>query len=120
MVSTKPTRGTGGWILLVFAVVLVVLGLILAAGGAWLVTLEGSWYYLIAGIGLIFSGAMLARDSLTGAWLYLAVFLGTLVWAFWEVGLDMWGLLPRVFGYIVLGIILLLLLPTLKYRQVHE
>ncbi|GHA93288.1 hypothetical protein [Modicisalibacter luteus] len=117
MISATQPRGATGWALLIFALILAFLGLVLAAGGLWLVALGGSWYYLIAGLGLILSGVLMAKDSLTGVWLYLAVFAGTVIWAVWEVGLSPWELLPRVFGYIVLGVIVLLLLPTLKRRQ---
>lgn len=120
MATKASSRGASGWLLLVFAIILIILGLILAAGGLWLVTLGGSWYYLIAGIGLVLSGGLMAKDSLSGAWLYLAVLLGTVIWALWEVGLSPWELLPRVFGYLVLGVIVLLLLPTMKRRQAHE
>lgn len=117
LATDNASRSVGGWFLLVFAIILVILGLILAAGGIWLVTLGGSWYYLIAGLGLIISGGLMARDSLTGVWVYFLVLFGTLIWALWEVGFSPWELLPRVFGYIVLGVIVLALLPTLKRRQ---
>lgn len=111
------SRGASGWCLLVFSLILILLGLILLAGGLWLASLGGSWYYLIAGLGLMVSGGLMARDSLTGAWLYFVVLVGTVIWALWEVGLSPWELLPRVFGYIVLGIVVAVLLPTLKRRQ---
>src|SRR5690625_7861450 len=96
--------GFGAWALAVFAVVLVLLGAVLAAGGAWLVALGGSFYYLLAGLGLIVSGVLLLGDRPAGAWLYLLAFLATLLWAFWEVGLDGWALVPRVVGPAVLAV----------------
>jgi quinoprotein glucose dehydrogenase len=93
---------------------MVVLGLVLAAGGVRLVTLGGSWYYLLAGIGLLVAGVQLLRRRVSGAWWFAAVFAGTLVWTVWESGLDYWRWVPR-FGLIVaLGFVLSLLLPRLR------
>lgn len=97
----------------VIGIVFALIGLIVAAGGAWLVALGGSWYYLIAGVGLLISGLLLAAHRIAGAWLYLAVFVGTLIWAMWEAGLSFWPQVPRLGGPIVLAIIVLLLLPSL-------
>ena len=102
MASTPlPARGTS-WFSLVLGIVIALIGLVLAAGGAWLAILGGSLYYLIAGIGLILSGLLLARGRPAGAWLYILVFVGTFLWALWEVGLDGWGLVPRLVGPFVL------------------
>ncbi|HLW28799.1 MAG TPA: glycerol dehydrogenase [Kiloniellales bacterium] len=108
--------GFGAWALAVFAVVLVLLGLVLAAGGAWLVALGGSLYYLLAGLGLVISGILMLGDRMAGAWLYLLVFVATVIWALWEVGLDGWGLVPRVVGPLVLAIVVLLFMPVLRRR----
>ena len=81
---------------------LALIGLILAVGGGWLAALGGSWYYLLAGVGLIISGGLLLRRRVAGAWVYVAVFVATVAWALWEVGLAGWPLLPRLFGPTVL------------------
>src|SRR5690625_5455229 len=108
--------GFGAWALAVFAVVLVLLGAVLAAGGAWLVALGGSFYYLLAGLGLVVSGVLLLGDRPAGAWLYLLVFLATLLWACWEGGLDGWALVPRVVGPAVLAVLVLLFIPVARRR----
>ncbi len=108
--------GFGAWALAVFAVVLVLLGLVLAEGGAWLVALGGSLYYFLAGLGLVISGILMLGDRMAGAWLYLLVFVATVIWALWEVGLDGWGLVPRVVGPLVLAIVVLLFMPVLRRR----
>ena len=84
------------------------IGVVLSIGGIWLAALGGSAYYFIAGIGLIASGVLLARRRLAGAWLYCAVFVGTLIWAFAEVGTDNWALVPRVIAPLALLIATLL------------
>lgn len=109
--------GVGHWALVAFAALLALVGIALAAGGLWLITLGGSWYYLFAGVGLLLSGILLWRAHMSGVWLYWAVFIGTLVWAVWEVGLDMWALMPRVLAPALLAVITLLFVPRLRRRR---
>ena len=113
MSDMQPANRLGHWSLIVLGAVFALLGLILAFGGARLIALGGSWYYLIAGIGLVLAGVQLIRGLMSGAWLYAAVFIGTLVWALVEVGSDFWGYVPRVALLLVLAIVLSLLLPRL-------
>ena len=92
MLSTRienPHR-SGRWKLWVFGALVAVLGLIMVLGGARLAMLGGSWYYVLAGVGLLCTGGQLTRYRLSGAWSFAAVFLGTVLWSFWEVGLDYW------------------------------
>ncbi len=89
------------------------IGLVLAIGGAWLAILGGSIYYLLAGLGLVASGVLLVRRRTLGAWVYLGVFALTVLWAFWETGLDGWALVPRIIGPAVLAILVVLALPLL-------
>ena len=114
MATDKASRGVGGWFLLVFAIILIILGLILAAGGIWLVTLGGSWYYLPAGIGMLVSGILLLFMRIQGVWLYWLVFVATLVWALWEVGLEPWPLVPRLVAPAVIALLTLLFIPTVR------
>ncbi len=90
-----------------------VLGVVLAVGGTWLLSLGGSFYYLPAGIALIVSGYLLTQRRVEGAWLYLLLLL-TLVWAWWEVGVNGWALVPRTVGPAVLLVGVLALTPKLQ------
>jgi quinoprotein glucose dehydrogenase len=90
------------------AIVLLLIGIYLAAGGGWLAALGGSPYYLATGIALIIAGFLLFRASPAAIWLYTAVLFGTLIWALWEAGLDFWPLAPRGGVLVLLGIWLLL------------
>jgi len=117
MSNTSGSRGIGGWALILFSLILIGLGLPIFLGGIQLASLGGSYYYVLAGLGLIVSGVLLVLDRASGAWLYGLVFLGTLIWAFWEVGLDGWALVPRLVGPAVLGVILLLFIPVIKRRS---
>jgi len=102
------------WSALALGIVFGLIGLILLAGGAWLAVLGGSLYYVIAGAALVACGILLARRNVRGAWLYIAVFIGTVLWAFWESGANVWALVPRIVGPAVLLIAVMLLLPVLR------
>ena len=105
------------WAARILGVVLAPIGLVLLIGGVWLAVLGGSVYYLLAGLGLLASGYLLFRGNPNGAYLYLAVFALTLVWALWEVGLNPWALVPRVIGPAILAILVLLVLPFADPRR---
>jgi hypothetical protein len=78
--------GFGGVAVRALGLLLLLIGVVLIGGGAWLLALGGSAYYLVAGIALVISGALIAQLKLSGAALYAAVFLATVLWAIWEVG----------------------------------
>jgi quinoprotein glucose dehydrogenase len=101
------------------AVVMCLLGAILALGGAWLAVLGGSWYYVFAGCGLIASGLYLYRGSLAGIWLYALTFLITIVWAVLERGLDPWPQVPRLLAPVIVVVLIGLAVPSLRRRR-HE
>lgn len=110
------TERRGGWAALALGIVLGLIGLALTAGGIWLVSLGGSPYYLIAGIALLASGALIGLRNVMGVWLYALLFVGTVIWAFWESGSDIWALVPRVVGPAVLMVLVLLVAPLMRRR----
>lgn len=112
----RPHSG-GGWAVLVLGVVLALIGLPLVIGGVWLIALGGSWYYALAGLGLVASGVLIALRRLIGAWIYLGVYVATVVWALWEVGLNGWALVPRVVAPSLLLFLVILALPSLMRRR---
>ena len=105
MADANMKRST---LLLIIGAVVGLIGLGLAAGGVWLIALGGSWYYLIAGLALIATAALLVRRNPGGLWLFAALLLGTMAWALWEVGLDFWALAPRGDVLAILGAVLVL------------
>jgi quinoprotein glucose dehydrogenase len=117
LVSPSRRRGVGEWLTILLAIVVILLGIVLGAGGIWLIALGGSWYYLLAGIGLIVSGGFMLAGSLWGVWLYLLTYVLTWIWAVWEVGFDGWPLVPRVVAPTVLGIVVLLTIPVLRHGE---
>ncbi|MEW5687144.1 MAG: membrane-bound PQQ-dependent dehydrogenase, glucose/quinate/shikimate family [Pseudomonadota bacterium] len=108
--------GVGAALVRGLGVVLALIGLVLAIGGGWLLVLGGSPYYLVAGLALLASGALLFRLNPLGGWLYVLTVLATLVWAVTEVGLDGWGLVPRIVAPIVLLLPVTLALSALHGR----
>lgn len=94
-------------LLAVVAVLIGLAGLALAFAGAWLIALGGSWYYLVAGLGLAAAALLLRRGGGAGLMVYAAVVLLTLAWALWEVGLDWWPMAARGDVFFVVGLLLL-------------
>ena len=90
-------------------ILLLAVGLSLGIGGAWLVTLGGSWYYLVAGLAFAATALLVLRRSTAACLLYAAIIVGTLAWALWEAGLDWWPLGTR--GGVVILIGLWMLIP---------
>ncbi len=89
------------------AVVIGVLGLLQAVGGAWLVSLRGSAYYLLAAAVQISASIYLWRGRPPAQRLFHLLLLGTLGWALWETQGEFWGMLSRlgfVFAVWVIGI----------------
>lgn len=100
---------------------LVILGLILLASGVFftiygfkLVTLKGSWYFLLSGLVLIASGLQTIRKKTSGAKLFALVFIATIIWAFADVGFDFWELVSRDLFYVGIAILVAASYPLLR------
>lgn len=89
------------------AVLFSLIGIALAAGGAQLLMLGDSAYYLITGIAFLLTALLLFLRRAAALWLYALIILGSLGWSLWEVGFDWWQLGPRGGVIIVLGMWLL-------------
>lgn len=107
-----------GWPVRLLGWVCILVGVVLLLGGVWLIVLGGSWYYGLAGIGLIATGVLLDRGSITAFWIYLVTWVGTLIWAWWEVGDDWWAELPRMLAPTIVMILVLLCVPALMRPKV--
>jgi quinoprotein glucose dehydrogenase len=113
----NSSHGFGFCAIILLAVVMAVFGLPIAAGGVWLISLGGSWYYALAGLGLLLSACFLARRSMTGVWIYLVTFTGTLAWALWEAGLNVWAQVPRLLALSIILLLVLLAIPAMRGRK---
>jgi quinate dehydrogenase (quinone) len=101
------------WLILLGAVI-VLAGLFFAIGGARLVMLGGSWYFLLAGIGLIASGLLIIRRRTLGAMLFALVVVLTAIWAVWDAGLSFWPLVSRLLAIGVGSVFVALSFPLLR------
>ncbi len=89
------------------ALVFLLIGAALGAGGVWLVVLGGSWYYILAGLAFLITSYLLFRKRASALLVYAILVIGTLGWAIWEIGFDWWQLAPRGGVIILLGLWLL-------------
>lgn len=109
---TRPA-GAAQWGVAALSVLLALIGVTLLLGGLYLAAVGGSWYYFIAGGGLIGAAFYLGQMRTLGAWIYIGVFVFTLLWSLWEVGLNGWALVPRLLGPVILLAAVIASLPVL-------
>jgi quinoprotein glucose dehydrogenase len=107
MTSQSNSRGVIGVITLLFTVLT---ALYLLIGGAWLLTMGGSAYYVVTGVVLLVVAWLLWRRSPAALLLYALVLIGTAIWALFESGPDFWALAPRSGVLVIFGVWLLLLM----------
>ena len=96
MTPSGSATARPGPLLLVTGIVFILLGLVLAGGGIWLLTLDGSWYYILAGLGMIVAGALVFKGRRTARSFLAFLLAATLIWSIFEVKFDWWQLLPRL------------------------
>ncbi|MCW7537944.1 glucose/quinate/shikimate family membrane-bound PQQ-dependent dehydrogenase [Aquabacterium sp. A7-Y] len=94
-------------LLRVTGLLIALMGIGLVAGGAWLIALGGSWYYLVAGLAFVLGAWLLARGRSAALWVFAAVVGATLAWGLWEAGLDWWPLAARVDVPFLIGLFLI-------------
>lgn len=112
--ASSTSRAIGVWYTVALGIVMALIGVTLTAGGAWLASLGGSFYYLLAGLALCASGVLIALRRRIGALIYAGLWLLTLVWAVWEVGLNGWALVPRVVAPTLIMALVLAAWPVLN------
>lgn len=108
------------FILLGLGMIIALLGLALAAGGIRLVSLGGSWYFLIGGLAMAVSGLLIARRLPAGAWLFAVFLVATAIWAVADSGLVFWPLFSRLFMFSAIGVVVALVYPLLARSAGHQ
>lgn len=98
----------------IMASVLLLCALPLIAGGGYLVSLSGSWYYLIAGLLLLISSLLLFKGKRAGLAIFFVLYIATFFWTLYESGSDYWGWIPRMSVLTVLALLLALTIPALN------
>ena len=85
-------------------------GSVLALGGYF--SPEGSSFHVLAGWGLIVSGALVSRRHRAGAWTYMLVFAGTVIWSLRNI--EFGSSLPqRLIGPSLLLVMIAAMMPLL-------
>lgn len=105
MVNSLPVTSLSNRI---FIGILCFVGALLIYFGVQLAWLGGSLYYLIAGIILGVIAYLSIVRSAQALYVYAVFYLATVVWAYWEAGLNGWALAPRLALFTVLGLWMLL------------
>lgn len=115
MASLPPRSATKKIVTCLLGIAFLVIGLGLCGGGIWLVVLGGSWYFALAGVGIIASGVLALKARAASVGVFLAVFAATIAWALLDAGFAFWPLFSRLFMFAVLGFLALLALPAFSY-----
>ncbi|WP_313619579.1 PQQ-binding-like beta-propeller repeat protein [Pantoea septica] len=114
--SSRSGKGLGIWSILL-GLVLLAIGLFFAIGGGKLVSLGGSWYFLIAGIVMLLSAIQFFRRKSSAVVMFIVVFVGTLIWALADAGWSFWPLVSRLMVPSGLMLLAFLTWPALRKRE---
>jgi quinate dehydrogenase (quinone) len=112
--STNPPGSLGRAWLFALGTTIALAGMFFIFGGGRLISLGGSWYFLLAGIGLVLSGFLIIRHKPAGASLFILIFALTAVWAVWDAGFEFWPLISRLLALSVASVIVALSVPLLR------
>ena len=101
----------------ILGLALLITGLFYIIGGGKLISLGGSWYFLIAGLFTTASAFFIFKKKTLGVWLFALVFIGTVIWALIDAGWEFWPLHSRLMFPAGLFAALLLTLPSIRKYQ---
>ena len=76
--------------------VLALVGFALLYGGMELLLLGGSLYYLCSGLAILLVAWMSWNRNPAAVVSYLVLLISTVIWSIYEVGYDVWALIPRI------------------------
>ncbi|MFP2505099.1 glucose/quinate/shikimate family membrane-bound PQQ-dependent dehydrogenase [Buttiauxella gaviniae] len=110
---TRP-RGLALWLLWVLGGLMALIGLAIGIGGAYLVALGGSWYFLLMGIVMLISAILIVKKKIAGLVLYSLAFVCSIFWAISDAGWDFWPLFSRLFTFAVLAFLAAIAWPILR------
>lgn len=102
------------WPVWVAALGVLVFGLLYTILGGYLTSVGGSWYFLLAGLGMLVSAVLLFKQRLAGAWLFAVVMVLSVIWALIDAGFVFWPQVSRLFAPGVLSLVVALAYPTLR------
>ena len=94
-------------VLIGMGVLTILMGLVLAVGGVWLIALGVAPGTTIAAVAMLLTGFLLIAGRPAALLVYALLGIGTLIWSLWEVGLNWWPLAARGAVIFVVGLLLL-------------
>jgi hypothetical protein len=99
MAELAPPRTLG--------ILISILGAVLAFAGAYILAMGGGTpYFLIAGIGICASGALIAGGKRIGMYLYFVTFGVMFIWSLIETGGNVGQMVSRLFIAAIIGLYL--------------
>lgn len=110
---TRQEVGIAEWAVALYGVVLVLMGLPILAAGLWAMALGGPWLYLVAGAGLVSSGVLVLRGSVSGLWILFFTYAVLLAWAFSAPGMTAPALLSLLMAPTLMAALGLLVFPVM-------
>jgi quinate dehydrogenase (quinone) len=113
MGTTNHLRGFPRILSWALILLLAVIGLAIGIGGIKLITLGGSFYFLIMGIAMVISAVLIFLKKRSGIVLYAVSFIASIIWAITDAGFEFWPLFARLFTFGVLALIAALVWPYL-------
>lgn len=107
-------RRGAGLVVTAVAILGALAGLALALGGAWLIVLGGSWFYLPAGLAMIAAAFFLFRGETFAAWIALGLLAVAALWTGFEAGTAFWPWFSRIATFLAIAVVVLILAPGLR------
>ena len=101
----------------ILGLALLITGVFYIIGGGKLISLGGSWYFLIAGLIITASAFFIFKKKATGVWLYALAFIGTVIWALIDAGFEFWPLHSRLMFPAGPPAAVMLTLPSIRKYQ---
>ena len=96
----------------ILGLALLATGIFYIVGGGKLVSLGGSWYFLISGLFITISAISIFRKS-AGRLDFCGCFVGTVIWSLIDAGWEFWPLFSRLM--FPAGLLLRCYLPYLQF-----
>ncbi|MTD28554.1 glucose/quinate/shikimate family membrane-bound PQQ-dependent dehydrogenase [Erwinia sorbitola] len=112
--------GSSKWLSLwcfLLGLILLATGLYFVIGGGKLVSLGGSWYFVIAGIFTVLSAIQFFRRRASAVVIFALVFVGSAIWAVLDAGIDFWPLVSRLMFLAGMLLLALITWPSLRKRE---
>src|SRR5262245_27759544 len=115
-IAKARTENFGAWLTLIMGITTFLFAVPMLILGLQLMQLGGSRYYALAGAAFTGAAVLILREQRAGYRLYIFTFACTIMWAFWEVGPDLWGLLPRLLTFAVITAVSWVFWPQIDRR----